>query len=113
MSSPVEEAHFTMFPGGEYATHAENEGKPIADWLGELGIRALRTQGRARSPAARNRLHGSHARSGANAGTTPAKDRATRFSPIPRLWWRRFQTPAYEPVIPVEPFDPRDDLKAR
>jgi hypothetical protein len=28
-----------------------------------------------------NRLHGSHARSGANAGKQPAQDRATRFSP--------------------------------
>jgi acetyl esterase/lipase len=39
MSSPVQEAHFIVLPGGGYATHAENEGKPIADWLGELGIR--------------------------------------------------------------------------
>jgi hypothetical protein len=34
MSSPVEEERFIMFPGGGYATHAENEGKPIADWRG-------------------------------------------------------------------------------
>ena len=40
MSSAVEEAHLIVLPGGGYATHAENEGKPIADWLGRLGIRA-------------------------------------------------------------------------
>jgi acetyl esterase/lipase len=40
MSSPVEEAHFIVLPGGGYATHAENKGKPIADCLAELGIRA-------------------------------------------------------------------------
>ena len=40
MSSPAEEAHFIVLPGGGYAAHAENEGQPIADWLGELGIQA-------------------------------------------------------------------------
>ena len=32
--------HFLVLPGGGYATHAQNEAEPIADWLSQLGIEA-------------------------------------------------------------------------
>lgn len=40
MSSPVEEAHFIVLPGGGYEVYAENEAEPIVDWLGGLSIPA-------------------------------------------------------------------------
>lgn len=40
MSSLRSETHFIVLPGGGYAAYAENEGEPIAEWLGELGIGA-------------------------------------------------------------------------
>jgi acetyl esterase/lipase len=40
MSSPPSDTHFIVLPGGGYATHAENEAKPIVDWLSELTINA-------------------------------------------------------------------------
>jgi acetyl esterase/lipase len=40
MSAPRSETHFIVLPGGGYAAHAENEAKPIVDWLSELQITA-------------------------------------------------------------------------
>jgi hypothetical protein len=82
MSSPVEETHFIVLPGGGYATHAENEAEPIADWLGELGIRAtvLRYPLNAshpvpldavRSEAVAKAVPVPHARASTNAGLDP------------------------------------------
>jgi acetyl esterase/lipase len=31
-------SHFIVLPGGGYAAYADNEGQPIVDWLGSLGI---------------------------------------------------------------------------
>ena len=52
MSSPVEEAHFIVLPGGGYEFYAENEAQPIVDWLGGLSIPAtvLRYPLKARHP---------------------------------------------------------------
>ena len=40
MSSQGSDTHFMVLPGGGYAAYAENEGQPIVDWLGTLGISA-------------------------------------------------------------------------
>ncbi len=40
MSSPRPQLHFIVLPGGGYAAYAENEAKPIVDWLDGLGFTA-------------------------------------------------------------------------
>lgn len=40
MSSEGPASHFIVLPGGGYAAYADNEGQPIVDWLGSLGISA-------------------------------------------------------------------------
>ncbi|MFZ0971981.1 MAG: prolyl oligopeptidase family serine peptidase [Solirubrobacteraceae bacterium] len=40
MSSEGPDSHFIVLPGGGYAAYADNEGQPIVDWLGSLGISA-------------------------------------------------------------------------
>jgi acetyl esterase/lipase len=40
MSSPRPQLHFIVLPGGGYAAYAENEAKPIVDWLEGLGFSA-------------------------------------------------------------------------
>lgn len=40
MSSESSDTHFIVLQGGGYAAYADNEGQPIVDWLGTLGIPA-------------------------------------------------------------------------
>ena len=40
VSSEDPDTHFIVLPGGGYAAYADNEGQPIVDWLGTLGISA-------------------------------------------------------------------------
>jgi acetyl esterase/lipase len=40
MSSAGSQTHFIVLPGGGYAAYAENEGEPIVEWLGGLGVTA-------------------------------------------------------------------------